>query len=88
MRHAIMGRRRKQELRPRSDPDAPLPGDELKGWRTRLGWLQEEAAANLGVPLGTYRNWEQDRPGRGVPYPRTLRMLMKQINKARKIPTD
>jgi DNA-binding transcriptional regulator YiaG len=29
-------------------------------WRNRLGLSQTQAAAALNVPLGTYRNWEQD----------------------------
>lgn len=32
---------------------------ELKTVRTRSGLSQEEAADQLGVPIGTYRNWEQ-----------------------------
>lgn len=31
----------------------------LKRWRSRLGLTQAGAAEALGVPLGTYRDWEQ-----------------------------
>lgn len=32
---------------------------ELKTIRKKSGLSQEEAADQLGVPIGTYRNWEQ-----------------------------
>ena len=32
--------------------------DQLKAWRNRNGWKQWRAAALIGVPVGTYRNWE------------------------------
>ena len=35
--------------------------DELKTWRTRVEYTQEEAAEFLGVPLRTYQEWEQGR---------------------------
>lgn len=31
----------------------------LRAWRARDGLTQVQAAAALGVPLGTYRDWEQ-----------------------------
>lgn len=33
----------------------------LKDWRARKNLSQVEAARILSVPVGTYRNWEQDR---------------------------
>lgn len=32
---------------------------ELKTIRKKSGLSQEDAAVQLGVPIGTYRNWEQ-----------------------------
>jgi putative transcriptional regulator len=46
------------------DPDAPLrTQDVISPWfiRRRLGMTQQAFAATLGVPLGTLRNWEQNR---------------------------
>ena len=48
------------------DPDAAHPADArlsvpVKLVRERLGMTQAELAALLRVPLGTLRNWEQDR---------------------------
>lgn len=39
-------------------------------WRNRLGFSQSEAAKALNVPVGSYRNWEQDI--RRVPEPVAL----------------
>lgn len=33
----------------------------MKSWRRRTGLTQAEAALRLGLPLGTWRNWEQGR---------------------------
>lgn len=33
----------------------------LIAWREGHGWSQPQAARALGVPLPTYRNWEQHR---------------------------
>lgn len=51
-----------------ADPDAPaeMPADAHiveppKALRVRLGMTQPEMAAALGIPVGTWRNWEQGR---------------------------
>lgn len=51
-----------------ADPDAPseMPADihtvePPKALRVRLGMTQPEMAAALGIPVGTWRNWEQGR---------------------------
>ncbi|WP_342111752.1 helix-turn-helix domain-containing protein [Methylobacterium sp. SI9] len=51
-----------------ADPDAPskMPADAHsvtppKALRVRLGLTQPEMAAALGIPVGTWRNWEQGR---------------------------
>ncbi len=36
-------------------------GAKLAALRLRLGLTQEEAARKMGVPLNTWRNWEQGR---------------------------
>ena len=41
---------------------------ELKNLRKASGFTQASMAEKLGVPLGTYRNWEQ---GIYAPVPRT-----------------
>jgi DNA-binding transcriptional regulator YiaG len=41
-----------------TDMDA---AEEIKAWRHRLGWTQEQAAAALGVPVQTVRAWEIGR---------------------------
>lgn len=38
-----------------------VTADELKELREWLGWTQEQMAAALNTPLGTYRGWEQGR---------------------------
>jgi DNA-binding transcriptional regulator YiaG len=35
--------------------------DDLKEWRSRMGFLQPHAAAWLGIPYRTYQEWEQGR---------------------------
>lgn len=39
-----------------------------------MGWTQPQAALKLGIPLGTYRNWEQGR--QRVALPTLLRARM------------
>ena len=34
---------------------------KLRAWRKKRGLTQDAAAAELGVPLGTLRDWEQGR---------------------------
>lgn len=48
------------------DADLEVPSDARviespRGLRVRLGMTQPEMAAALGIPLGTWRNWEQGR---------------------------
>jgi putative transcriptional regulator len=46
------------------DPDAGLPFElpvQAQDVRKKLGLTQPAFARLLGVPLGTLRNWEQDR---------------------------
>jgi putative transcriptional regulator len=50
------------------DPDAEVPADArlvipVKLVREKLAMTQAELAALLNVPLGTLRNWEQNRFG-------------------------
>ena len=41
---------------------------DLKSWRDRLGWTQEEAARILETPLYTYGAWERgQRHADGLP---------------------
>lgn len=44
----------------------PEFAEEIKTWRAKHGWTQEQAAAYLQVPLKTYQNWEW---GRRAPQP-------------------
>ena len=51
-----------------ADPDAPseMPAgarsvEPPKALRVRLGLTQPEMAAAIGIPVGTWRNWEQGR---------------------------
>jgi DNA-binding transcriptional regulator YiaG len=41
---------------------------ELHAWRLALGWSEVTAAGALGVPVQSYRNWEDGRTKR-VPGP-------------------
>jgi DNA-binding transcriptional regulator YiaG len=50
---------------------------ELRQWRERVGLSQPNAAAFLGVPLGTFRQWEQRRR---VPPPYVLEGLRRRMN--------
>jgi DNA-binding transcriptional regulator YiaG len=38
-----------------------VTADELKDWRHRMGWTQEEAAFWLNTSVRTYQSWEQGR---------------------------
>lgn len=38
--------------------DAPMTGDDLKAWRTRMGWTQVEAARQLGISRVQYNRLE------------------------------
>lgn len=38
-----------------------MTADEIKAWRAALKLTQTEAAEALGVPVATYRQWEQGR---------------------------
>jgi DNA-binding transcriptional regulator YiaG len=38
-----------------------VTADELKAWRTRMGWTQEQAAGALNTSVRTYQSWEQGR---------------------------
>ena len=46
---------------PKPMPGSPNTPKLLKAWRKKKGCTQIEAAALLGVPVGTYRDWEQGR---------------------------
>lgn len=50
----------------------PKISKRLRAWREKKGCTQLAAAAMLGVPVGTYRDWEQ---GRFAPPPIGLRSL-------------
>lgn len=41
-------------------------GQRLKQARALAGHTQQEAADSIGVPLGTWRGWEQGRWRKGV----------------------
>lgn len=70
MRGATM---KKEQLRPKGAQITPA---ELKEWRLKRGWTQEQAADRLGVTLRTVENWEQGyRPMR---HPATIRKVMDQ----------
>lgn len=36
-----------------------MTAKQLRDWRRRLDLSQPAAASELGVPVSTYRNWEQ-----------------------------
>lgn len=56
--------------------------DDLRAWRERLELSQEQAAALLGVPLATFRNYEQ---GRSQPqHAQTLRLAMGMVEHQRR----
>jgi DNA-binding transcriptional regulator YiaG len=42
-------------------PGSPDIPKLLKAWRKKRGHTQDAAAAELGVPVGTLRDWEQAR---------------------------
>jgi DNA-binding XRE family transcriptional regulator len=47
--------------------DEMKPANNLRKWRKRLGYTQEEAAERLGVTLVTVRNWENSEAGEAIP---------------------
>lgn len=56
---------------------------DLRGWRLRMGWTQDEAAHAVGLSLSAYRNAEyrsEDRPG--APVSAVLAKLCTLIEKA------
>lgn len=53
-------------------PPPKVTPTSLREWRENAHLTQEEAAALLGVTVGTYRNWEQ---GRAAPTGATQRFL-------------
>lgn len=40
-----------------------MTGSDLYDWRKRLGLREVQAAAAMGVPAQSYRNWEDGRTG-------------------------
>lgn len=56
---------RRHAIEDGEDPDAPLAGFNLvvpaRAVRMKLGMSQADFAATLRIPIGTIRNWEQDR---------------------------
>ena len=77
-----MAKNRKRSLAPAIPLSAPFQRDELRNWRIRMAWTQEEAAGALGLRKRTYQNWEQGH--RAVPFPQSLRMQIRQVEAARK----
>lgn len=66
---------------PMTDMDA---ADEIKAWRHRLGWTQEQAAAALDVPVQTVRAWEI---GRYLPrHRRVLTLALAQVTSEQQKP--
>ena len=59
---------------------APTLSDELRAWRERVGYTQNEAADALGVGLRTYHGWEN---GEGVWHPRVLLLATERIESER-----
>lgn len=35
-----------------------MQNDDLRAWRQRQGWTQRQAAAELGISLAAYQNYE------------------------------
>jgi len=67
------------------DPDAPafLTDGEMAGAiarkvRKRLGLSQAEFAARCHVPVGTLRDWEQNRRQPDAPAPAYLRVIARE----------
>jgi len=55
---------RRQMIEDGEDPDADITDADIISpdhIRKRLGMTQQAFAAALGIPLGTLRNWEQNR---------------------------
>lgn len=59
-------------------PTLPI-SRQLRKWRDAAQLTQEQAAAQIGTPLGTYRDWEQ---GRSSPRGLALRTLETIIGKS------
>ena len=57
--------------------------EELRQWRERVGLTQLDAAAFLGVPLGTLGQWEQRKriPPPYVPEGLRRRMTEKRLSR-------
>ncbi len=51
---------------------------KLKAWRKRIRATQEQGAVLCGVPLDTYRSWEQKKR---VPSGDNLERVLRQIKK-------
>lgn len=81
----------------RSDPDAqPLTGEQLarmrrvsrvKVLRQRLGMTQVEFATAYGLPLGTLRDWEQQRSTPDAPAKALLRAIEREPETMRRLLT-
>ncbi len=64
------------------DPDADIPADAEhvvppQAVREKLGMTQEEFAKALRIPVGTLRNWEQQRVGLDPAVRALLRIVYK-----------
>ncbi len=59
-----------------------MRAQDIKDFRERLGWTQEEMAKELGVSTATVSSWEQGR--RNMPRP-TERLLLKILQDRRLI---
>lgn len=54
-----------------------MTADELRAWRERLGYREVQAAAVMGVPAQSYRNWEDGRTA----VPRAVATLTRYIER-------
>lgn len=48
---------------------------QFKAWRKRMGLSQPQAAARLGVAVGTLRNWEYAKRNIPMPVARLCEMI-------------